>query len=107
MAQGKIIIETSEVISASQKIEGLAQNYHDAYMELYRIIDSIQTAGDWQGTDNDVYTQQIYAFKNDFVAMEQLMNAYADFLRTSANGYKTVQKYTTDAVAKKLSTSAN
>lgn len=105
MAQGKIIISTEQVKAAAQKVEGLAKNYKDSYTELYSIVDSLAELGIWQGTDNQAFVQQINQFKNDFVAMEQLMISYADFLKKAANGYKTIQNNTTEQVGKKLSTS--
>lgn len=105
MSQGKIIISTEEVKAVAKRVEGLAKNYHDRYTELYSIVDSLADEGFWQGADNVAYVEQIYQFKNDFVEMEQIMNAYADFLEKAANGYKTMQNSITDQAGKKLVTS--
>lgn len=105
MAQGKIIISTAEVKAAAVKVENLAKSYNQSYTELYQIVNSLAELGIWQGTDNDAFVQQINQFKNDFVTMEQLMLAYADFLKKASAGYKTIQNNTTDQVGKKLSTS--
>lgn len=105
MAQGKIIISTEKVKAVARKVEGLAKNYHDSYTELYSIVDSLAGEGFWQGADNVAYVEQINEFKNDFMQMEQIMNAYADFLVKAANGYKTMQSSITDQAGKKLATS--
>lgn len=105
MAQGKIIISTEEVKLAARSIEDLAKNYHDSYIELYAIVDSLNSEGFWQGVDNVAFVEQINQFKNDFVAMESLMNSYADFLKKAAEGYKTMQNNTVNMVEKKLVTS--
>lgn len=107
MAQGKIIVETSAVIGVAKNIETLVQNYHDAYTELYKIVDSMGQAQDWHGADHDAYVRQIKAFENDFQAMEELMRAYADFLQKAMDGYKTIQSHTVDSVSKNLQASAN
>lgn len=105
MAQGKIIISTEEVKSVSRNIEQLAGKYHDAYVELYTVVNSMAESGIWQGTDNATYVQQINSFQDDFLRMENFMISYADFLMKAADGYKTIQNFTTDQVGKKLSTS--
>lgn len=105
MSQGKIIISTEEVKAVAKRVEGLAKNYHDGYMQLYSIVDSLAGEGFWQGADNIAYVEQIYQFKNDFMEMEQIMNAYADFLEKAASGYKTMQNSITDQAGKKLVTS--
>ncbi len=105
MAQGKIIVATEELKSVAQKVDDMAQNYKESYIELYSTINSLSETGIWQGVDNQAYVQQIEQFRNDFEAMEQLMRSYADFLRKAAEGYKTIQNNTTEQVGKKLMTS--
>lgn len=105
MAQGKIIISTEDVKGVSRNIEELAVKYHDAFTELYALVDSLAESGMWQGVDNAAYVQQINGFKDDFARMEALMVSYADFLKKAAEGYKTIQNFTTDQVGKKLTTS--
>lgn len=107
MAQGKISVETAAVIEVAKSVDTLAQNYHDAYTELYKIVDSMAAEEIWQGTDNDAYVKQINAFKNDFQAMEELMRSYAEFLRKAMEGYKTIQSHTAESATKKLQTSWN
>ena len=105
MAVGQIVVSTEQVKAVAQKVDNLARNYKESYTELYNLIESMAEYGIWQGTDNDAFIQQITQFRNEFVAMEQLMISYADFLRKAADGYKTIQGNTTDQVGKKLVTS--
>ena len=100
MAQGKIIISTEEVKAAAKRVESLAEKYHNSYTELYSIVDSLAGEGFWQGVDNVAFVEQINQFKNDFVMMEGIMKAYADFLTN-----KTMQNSIVDQTGKKLVTS--
>lgn len=89
MARGQIIVETSQLDAASQKVEGLADKYLSEYTSLYSLISEMQSA--WAGADNTAYTTQIEGFKDDFQKMEALMRDYATFLKNTAAKYRSTQ----------------
>lgn len=105
MAQGKIIVTTSELETAAQKIEALADSYHENYSKLYELVNNLSEMS-WQGKDNEMFTHQISQFKDDFENMEHIVRDYAGFLRRTAEGYRTTQGYVADNVGKKLQTNA-
>lgn len=84
-----IQVTPEDLESAASDIEGLATDYQTQYNALYRLTDSMRST--WQGKDNVAYTDQIAGFKDDFDTMFKLMNEYAEFLRKSANSYRTTQ----------------
>lgn len=95
----KTIMVTPEMLeSVASDIEGLAADYKAQYDALYRETDSMYST--WQGKDNVAYTNQIAGFKEDFETMYKLMNNYADFLRKSANSYRTTQQNIVDNAQK-------
>ncbi len=89
MSLGKIIVETSQLDAAAQKVDELADKYSSEYTALYTAVTEMQSS--WAGTDNTAYTTQIEGFKDDFQRMEQLMRDYATFLRESAKKYRETQ----------------
>lgn len=104
MAQGKIIVTTAELENVAQKVDALADTYHENYTKIY---DHVAALGEmsWQGRDNAVFTNQIQQFRGDFENMERLVRDYAMFLRKTASGYRTTQSYIKDGAEKNLSTS--
>lgn len=104
MAQGKIIVTTAELETAAQKIEALADTYHENYGKIYELVNALADMS-WQGNDNLVFTNQINQFRNDFEKMEQIVRDYAGFLRKTASGYRTTQGYIKDGAEKNLQTS--
>ena len=89
MARGQIIVETTQLDAAAQKVDALANKYLSEYTNLYRLVSEMQTA--WAGTDNTAYTTQIEGFKDDFQKMEALMHDYATFLKETAAKYRATQ----------------
>ena len=57
---GKITVQTSELITASENVTNLADSYNADYTKLYSLIDELRSS--WDGKDNQAYTLQIAEF---------------------------------------------
>ncbi|MBQ2745336.1 MAG: WXG100 family type VII secretion target [Lachnospiraceae bacterium] len=89
MARGQITVETTQLDSVAEKVEGYADSYLREYTSLYSLVTDMQSA--WAGVDNTAYTAQIEGFKDDFQKMEKLMRDYAAFLKQTAAKYRAAQ----------------
>lgn len=85
----KIEVTPELLEKAAQEIETLAQDYQSQYNQLYSETGAM--ASSWSGRDNLAFVNRIDGFKDDFKKMYDLMIKYADFLRTSAEAYRTTQ----------------
>lgn len=84
---GKSIAVTPERLEAvAAKIESMASDYKTQYQSLYSETDALQAT--YKGEDSQKFHDQIEGFKPDLEKMMQLMNQYAEFLRTSAKSYR-------------------
>lgn len=93
-----IQVTPEQLDTAAGKIEGLAADYKTQYDQLYSETNAM--ASTWSGKDNTAFTDQIAGFKNDFEAMHELMNRYAEVLRHSANAYRNTQDAVVTAARK-------
>lgn len=85
----KINVEPSQLETSAAKIESQCQTYASQYRQLYGIVDELSQA--WKGKDNQSFTTQIKGFEADFIAMKQLMEEYATYLRRAAKAYRDTQ----------------
>lgn len=85
-----ITVTPEQLETAAGKIEGLAADYKTSYDQMYSTTGDM--ASTWQGQDNVAFIDQINGFKDDFQKMHTLMLNYADFLRKSAEKYRTTQE---------------
>lgn len=76
--------------SAATKIEGLAAEYQTSYNQMYNTTDAMHST--WAGADNTAFINQIEGFRDDFKEMYSLMLRYVEYLRESANAYKSTQQ---------------
>ena len=86
MAQGKIVVDTSRLDAAANKVDQLADSYESEYGALYNSVQELQSA--YSGEDNVAFTNQIEGFRDDFARMTKLMREYSQFLRKTANTYR-------------------
>ncbi len=86
----KISVEPQALEQSATKIDEQCTAYERTYRQLYQCVDEMQAG--WQGKDNLAYTTQIRGFEQDFVQMMRLMRNYAQFLRSSAQAYRTTQE---------------
>ena len=94
-----IQVTPEQLEAAASRIESLASDYKSQYDQLYSETNAM--ASTWNGKDNVAFVDQIAGFKDDFTAMYNRMNQYADFLRKSAKAYRDTQD-TVTAEARKL-----
>lgn len=84
----KIVVDPAKLETAAGKIETEAADYRKNFTQLYTEIESLSS---WQGADNVAFVTQIKGFEEDFNNMAKTLDEYVNFLRTSANTYKTTQ----------------
>jgi len=72
----------SDVITA-------AEHYGETCDDLYECVSRMQT--EWQGVDNQRYTQQIRDFRPHLENLKDLMKNYADYLKISADAFDETQ----------------
>lgn len=94
-----IQVTPEQLESTAGRIESLAADYKVQYDQLYSETNAMATT--WSGKDNVAFVNQIDGFKDDFLAMHNLMLSYADFLRKSAKAYRDTQE-TVVSEARKL-----
>ena len=92
---GKSIAVTPERLeAAAAKIESMAADYKTQYQSLYSQTDALQATNKGEGAQK--YHDQIENFKPKLEKMMQLMNQYAEYLRTSAKSYRETEAHTVE-----------
>ena len=64
--------------------------YERCINELYSLVDAMQAS--WRGKDNAAFTEEIQKYEGDLRGMSVLCSQYADFLKNSANAYRSTQE---------------
>ena len=82
MARGQLIVETSQVTTAAQRVDNLANDYEAEYKNLFETVHGMKAVYD--SADSAAFIEQIEGFRNDYEKMTQLMRDYASFLRKTA-----------------------
>lgn len=73
----------------AKEIQDAAIEYNNAVTELYKIVDNLTTS--WQGTDNVAFANKINSYKEEIVALGQVVNNYALFLNRSSGSLNDLQ----------------
>lgn len=89
MSSPKIVVDTDQMRAVGQRVEQAKERYNGAVQKLYNSVQAMQA--NWQGEDNQAYTDQIMGFQNDFTNMSTLLQQYADFLKNTATAYAETQ----------------
>lgn len=90
-----ITVSTTAVMNAGQKIESdYASDYKNAYEEMFAKMEALY--GTWNGTDFSEYSKKVESFKNDFIAMYQVLVEYGEYLQKAAKAYETTQQAVID-----------
>lgn len=84
-----IAVEPSKLENIASSIENANNDYVRIYQNMYSQVDKMSNS--WQGKDNAMFVSQIKAFEDDLRQISIIMKQYADFLRTSARGYRQAQ----------------
>ena len=69
-------IELSKLTEAKSAAEGEIVKFKTAYTAIYNAKDELRQ--DFKGKDAEKFASQLEAFRDDFVAMETLLTAYAE-----------------------------
>lgn len=85
----KIDITPAQLKETASQITQNAEAYGTAFAQLYQHVERMKT--EWQGADNLAYTTQIEGFRPHLVALQDLMNNYAGYLKSSAELYEQTQ----------------
>lgn len=86
-----IKVTTENLVSKANEVDGKADEYCTNYSQLLNDVATL-TSTDWKGADADAFLQQIEGFREDFVKMKDLMNEYANFMRTASKSYDNTQE---------------
>lgn len=90
----KINVDPSQLDHSAIFIEQQAMAYDTTYQQLLQDVEMLQNG--WQGKDNQMFTNQIQTFEQDFRKMSLLMREYAQFLKQSARAYRDTQNERVD-----------
>ncbi|KEQ23245.1 WXG100 family type VII secretion target [Paenibacillus tyrfis] len=85
----KIVVDPAKLEAAAKNMDGHAAEYQRLYDQLFNEVKAMGNA--WKGQDNVAYTTQIEGFRDDFENMKKLMEQYSEFLKHSAQTYRTTQ----------------
>lgn len=84
----KLVVDTDEMHSVSQKLTQLSEEYSTLYSSL---VQKASTMGDaWKAPDNIAYVDQIQGFLDDLQAMTKHIEQSAQALEQQAVNYETV-----------------
>ncbi|MCM1056112.1 MAG: WXG100 family type VII secretion target [Firmicutes bacterium] len=83
---------------AAGEVETLAGNYKTQYGELFSLVEEF-TNTDYQGKDAKEFCAKVKDFEDDFVKMKNLMDEYAQFLKTAADDYEKNQENLSSQIA--------
>jgi WXG100 family type VII secretion target len=86
----KIVVDPAKLTSAAAQIDSQAADYQKQYNLLFNQVDGMGQS--WQGADNLALVNQIDGFKDDFLAMHNLLMQYSAFLKSCAQAYTSTQQ---------------
>lgn len=89
-----------ELAGASTKLWNQINLFNSWQARLYADVDAMKTS--WKGEANQNFTKQIYAFRNEFKALEDILSQYAEFLKAAAVNYEDTEHRLAE-IAKHLS----
>lgn len=94
----KIKVTPEELEKAGDKLIQLSEDYQDLYEKLYQQVDTLDQ--DWDGMDNDTFTQQIREFEDDFGNMYKELQEAGQTLKEMGKEYRETQEEIKQAAAK-------
>ena len=66
-------------------VQEQAAEYKNEVANIYSEIDDLKN--NWQGTDSDKYTSQVYSYKESIEALGKVIEQYGEFLLNTAQTY--------------------
>lgn len=82
----------------AKEIQDAAVEYNNAVNELYKIVDNLSSS--WQGTDNVAFANQVNSYKQEIVALGNVVNNYALFLNKTSGSLNDLQGDISSAAGK-------
>ncbi len=95
----RINVDPARLETSASHIEQMYLMYEKEYRLLFQYVENLKV--NWQGKDNQAFVQQIESFEKDFIAMQNVMKEYAEFLKQCAKAYRMTQNECT-SYAKRL-----
>lgn len=84
-------VTTERLESSANVIEEKTNTYNTEWEKLYTEVQNLKSA-QWQGIASDTFNKRLEGYKNDFQEMGNVLKQYAEFLKTAAKNYKTVEE---------------
>jgi WXG100 family type VII secretion target len=84
-----ILVTPEQLDSCAARMDDENQSYIHHSDALFSEVEAMGAA--WQGKDNLAFVSQISGFQNDFRQISMLCTEYSDFLRNSANSYRSTE----------------
>jgi uncharacterized protein YukE len=82
----------------AKEIHDAAVEYNNAVEDLYKIVDNLSSS--WQGTDNITFANKINDYKEEIIALGNVVNNYAIFLNKSSGSLDELQGDISSAAGK-------
>ncbi len=93
-----IQVTPANLRKAAGEVETLASTYKKQYNELFGLVETFTTT-DYQGKDAKEFCAKVREFEDDFSKMKNLMDEYAQFLKTAADHYEKNQDNLSSQIA--------
>ena len=90
MSERTIRVQPAELESESGKIRNYKGEFNGSYSDICTQARALTTTT-WGGRDADEFYAKVDAFKKDFQAMEDILEAYSQFLHRSSEAYTNAQ----------------
>jgi WXG100 family type VII secretion target len=90
MATQLLRVTPAQLAQAATRLNGQIQQYNSAYNKIYTEVTTLR--GTWSGEANQKFSQQLEGFRDDFIALENLLKQYEQFIRDSARNYDTTEQ---------------
>ncbi len=78
-----------EIRGAGKNLVGNADTYLNSVKQLYSTVDNLQTS--WQGEDNVKFARTVEGYKENIMALGQVIGNYGVFLQETANSLEKLQ----------------
>lgn len=85
-----IRVQPAELESESGNIRKYKGEFNTSYSDICSQAASL-TSTSWGGKDAEQFKAKVDEFKKDFVAMEEILEAYSQFLHRSSEAYNNAQ----------------
>ena len=78
-----------EIRTAGKNLVGNAETYLGSVKSLYETVDNL--ANNWKGADNQQFVSTVNGYKENIMALGQVIGNYGVFLQETANSLEKLQ----------------